>query len=32
VRTLTPTERKLVHRASVKPKPIQLQGDVTDEE
>jgi predicted AlkP superfamily phosphohydrolase/phosphomutase len=30
-RTLVPTERTLVPRPSVKPRPIQLQGDVTDE-
>ena len=30
-RTLTPTARALVGRPTVKPKPIQLQGDVTDE-
>ncbi len=31
-RTLQPTERSLLHRPTVKPRPIQLQGDVTDEE
>ena len=30
-RTLTPTARAIAGRPTVKPKPIQLQGDVTDE-
>jgi len=30
-RTLTPTDRPLVPRPTQKPRPIQLQGDVTDE-
>ena len=30
-RTLTPTARALVRRPPVTPRPIQLQGDVTDE-
>ncbi len=29
---ITPTARNVVRRPTVKPKPIQLQGDVTDEE
>ncbi|MFW6162330.1 MAG: alkaline phosphatase family protein [Planctomycetota bacterium] len=31
-RTLTATARPIVGRPTVKPKPVQLQGDVTDEE
>ncbi|MFP4055353.1 MAG: alkaline phosphatase family protein [Candidatus Brocadiia bacterium] len=31
-RTLASTERDLVHRPRTKPQPVQLQGDVTDEE
>ena len=30
-RRLEPTARRLVARPSVKPKPVTLQGDVTDE-
>jgi len=30
-RTLTPTARPIVHRPTVRPKPVRLQGDVTDE-
>jgi predicted AlkP superfamily phosphohydrolase/phosphomutase len=31
-RRLVPTARKLVRRPSTRPRPVQLQGDVTDEE
>ncbi|HIE51282.1 MAG TPA: hypothetical protein EYP85_05950, partial [Armatimonadetes bacterium] len=31
-RTLQPTARPILHRPTVKPRPITLQGDVTDEE